>query len=984
VIEVEAPDGTIVEFPEGMSMDQIRNVMRNRFGGPAQRTVDDVAADVAATPIGGVQQGGPRYSVPRGEISAAAPWTRQLGESPIRGAATILPAAADLVTGVANFGLNAGARGLASLFGAEPPADVDISTNLRGATNRGFDAAASAVGLTPTRPEQRTTALYGAGEGVGSTLPVSAGLRVAGTLMAPREATTRMGQVGEQILNNYRYAPGRTLTADAAAGAGAGAAGQLAQDSGMGAVGTAGAALLGGTAAGLTAGRLLNGGGTVGTAILDRLAPGRMDPPGGPIPVTNPATGLPRMAAPGEIRDAAGLLQLTARDPARAASNIESGAATFRAGGLTPPTTSALSDDPRLALFERARRNADATGDFRTHDQQVDTGIARAVESPQGAVSANRAPARQAFEAARDAELAGPQRAIDQARDAIPPAQQNMQVAEAAAQGQRDILSATPTTASEASRRLDDILVNQTLRPKQQTRTDLYNEIKNKSGDISVDAAPVADALKTVRDQISVLRSPASTLDQSLAGRIDTLADNPNGLRVRDVVDALPDIAKLRTSARNAGQYDLADNLGRLQTSLKDTLRGVTDPDAARAIQAAFDFENNTFALFRRGEIGALRDDLNAAPRLPDGTLDRNATPPSDTLERFWSTQKGAAEKAADLESFIAASPDPAGATEAISNYVMTDLASRVVGGTGQVDPGIVRQMIFDYQNAGLFNGPAGQQARGILQQTLTDVMSSNTTLTQARSTLDDTVRQLTEAQSRLAGVRDQIRTGPLGLVLDANGLGSDPLKAAAAIRNSPDPVGNMRAVTEIAARHGKKSLEAWRASVGRELYESVLSGNSGRTTADGPLPVDFGSYLTAFERNREMLSAVMAPEQMNVLNLVAKIMKPLQSVRMTGAQGSQTVQNSNLQTFFRVSEITLKSVYGGLTGGNMFRNMKLSMQSLGLLSENPAVTQIIQRSFFDPELAAYLYRSNPEMPVSGHTAFLRRFFALSETTEEE
>ena len=34
-IEIEAPDGTIVEFPDGMSDEEISSVMAKTYGGPS-------------------------------------------------------------------------------------------------------------------------------------------------------------------------------------------------------------------------------------------------------------------------------------------------------------------------------------------------------------------------------------------------------------------------------------------------------------------------------------------------------------------------------------------------------------------------------------------------------------------------------------------------------------------------------------------------------------------------------------------------------------------------------------------------------------------------------------------------------------------------------------------------------------------------------------------------------------------------------------
>lgn len=1026
-IEARLPDGTVLRFPEGTSDEVIQRTVRQQLGvqappsvgstvdglpvrashevnasalparspnvpqrGPAflpagdpNRTVDDVATQISLTPIGGTSL--PQYSRATGSVTAAAPWTRQVGESPLRGAVTAVPQLVDAVTGLASGAVNAGVGGVASLFGAEAPV-LDFSTNLTGLTNRGFDAAASAIGLTPTRPDQRTTALYGAGSGAGAAATGAGVMRGVATRLAPRERTTTLGNMAEGMLNNYRYAPGRTLAADVGAGAGAGAAAEMARDAGAGVLGTVGAALVGGTALGSSMGSIYDISTAGGRAALDRLMPNRINPPSGTLFYNDPVTGVRQPVRPSDIRTAAGVLQSAvpmSTTPGAVADTIESRARALTDAGFVPPTTGALSEEAGPVLLERARRNMPGSApEFIQRDQQVQSSIARNLQAEEGARYAGRAPAERAFQQAADAQIRPAEQAVDAAQTRVTAAEGNVRAAENAAQRQRDAINPVPRpdaavpTRTEASERLDDILVNQTLRPAQETRSRLYNEINQVAGDLPVNTSIVQGQLQDLRNQVGALRGTGAVIDQQLAARLDALAESGTPLRVRDLVDILPDLSRLRASARNAGQYTLADNIDAMRGAVREALEGAADlgPDAARAIQATFDFENNTFALFRRGEIGALRDDLNAAPRLPDGTLDRNAVPPSDTINRFWATQKGAAEKAADLESFIAASPDPAGATEAIRNYVTADLAARVAGGTGQVSPAIVARMLTDYNDAGLFRGPAGQQAQQFLVQMHDDLMRSQNTLGEARAFLNQTVEQLKQARENLVGVRQAIDEGPLRLV-----LGADPKNAAASVFASPNPVVAMRQLTDIAKAHSPEAWRAWRNSVSRHLYESVMSGNLSKTGAGQPAPVRFADYIATFTKNEEVLEQVMGPAQMNTLRTAINVMRPMQNLAMTGIPGSQTAQN---QTMLRVAEIGLKSVYGGLKGGNMFRNMKLGLASMGWNTESAAVSQIIQRSFFDPELAAYLYRSNPDMPVSGHTAQLRRYFAIVEGNE--
>ncbi len=50
MIEVEAPDGSIVEFPEGTSREVMAAAMAKRFGAPASKGVEPSAPAAAAAP----------------------------------------------------------------------------------------------------------------------------------------------------------------------------------------------------------------------------------------------------------------------------------------------------------------------------------------------------------------------------------------------------------------------------------------------------------------------------------------------------------------------------------------------------------------------------------------------------------------------------------------------------------------------------------------------------------------------------------------------------------------------------------------------------------------------------------------------------------------------------------------------------------------------------------------------------------------------
>lgn len=257
MIEVEAPDGTIVEFPAGTPRDVMRGAMQRRFGGQMQvPAVDtwqpDIEVTTTAPRIGQQDATGEMDPPPRTMAQDAARGVglgarsvmRQIGLG-TRATAQGLGAFPGIAYDAAGAGVNMLAA-IPNYFGANIPPVRSSRENI--------GAIADAAGMPA--PATREERMMGAGiEGAAAVIPsMGAGLALQGARMAPRLAQMLLGPMSTQI----------------AAGAGGGLAQQSAAEGGAGPLGQLGASLAGGLtgAAGMEAAR---GGGRLASAMLEPM-----------------------------------------------------------------------------------------------------------------------------------------------------------------------------------------------------------------------------------------------------------------------------------------------------------------------------------------------------------------------------------------------------------------------------------------------------------------------------------------------------------------------------------------------------------------------------------------------------------------------------------------------------------------------------------------------------------------------------------------
>ena len=362
---------------------------------------------------------------------------------------------------------------------------------------------------------------------------------------------------------------------------------------------------------------------------------------------------------------------------------------------------------------------------------------------------------------------------------------------------------------------------------------------------------------------------------------------------------------------------------------------------------------------FGQGEGKRLRTDINT------DDLARTSTPPTETAGRFLKPGITGEEVAADLRRILEKSPSRAEGVAAARDYVLSDMA-KVVGADGKISPYKLRAWIAN--RSGMFK--AFPEIRAEADQTLRDVVNNR----QATTQLQKDLQAATEARK---ATEREIQSSALSLVLDA-----DPVVAIRNIFKARDPQMAMRDIVKRVKAGGGDAGLGLRKAVA-DYLEQTLTKTNVNSTSEGVRNTSLAELENAFARSDKVLAEIYGPAEMNALQQARRAVTDLARKGVTASAGSPTAEMfSGLK---RVAEIILKTTHGGLRGGNIFRNLKLAMQTIPGLNDTAKIERIIERALFDPELAKHLLTT----PVAQRERTLwnrklMQLVALEETASED
>ncbi|UQD69346.1 hypothetical protein JEY40_25375 [Bradyrhizobium japonicum] len=923
----------------------------------------------------------------------------------------------DIATGIPDLvagAQNAATGGINKVFGTNIPPAIPASKLVEKATS-------ALPGVDPATMSRSEKLFYDVNRF--GTQAVGTGAMLAQRAPQVAEAATRsdtaVGRVLDHMARPYTDAPARTLVGDTIGGMGAGvavnaAANFVPEHAVVGdtwpkaianalapVVGAVGANSLQGTAEGLA-------------GLIRNIAGKSFGSASAPIPL-NPNTKAPYGSA--DVDRAASKLQAAATGSPRALAQdirenatalsrpTEAGAEPLQSSAM--PTSGLLSGDPGLIAAEQGARIKSAP-DFIKRDQNVKTAAAERVESlrdPEadlGSVMRRAAQAREERMGAAESDVLQKQDAtlaVDRIR---------------ADQGEPFGPLANSEVKANASRRLDEALVDRTYIPARTRKNEMFDTAPGRNDELPAD--DIFGAIDRVRNQANGLAP--GTLPNDFMQRLDALrpqmVDQPAGApttrplgpdepfenvvayrqaeqraleenRARvslglpqvsepirwtpatpareniggpgtanggDLADLRKFIAPAIDNAQRTGNFDLADNLQALRRAVNRTIEDAPGYAEANANYGQF---AERFRPEPNDAMAKFTKAIDRGGQNADGELNRGGTPPSATAGRFLNS----AENAATLPRALQGSPAMTAAETALRDYYRSSFATSALNADGTINP--IRASAWANSHADIMaQFPA---IRSEFDNIVTQARRGEQLSAQAKADLEAarTARNATEAEVDRSVIGTLIREDPRDAATKILGGGYD----------------SSRRLDEINAlvRNDAQAQRGWKAAVSEVLADKV----QGTRQVGETLEVQFARLAKEFKDNEALLAKTFSPEEMNSLRQAHKILSYFKEAEKRATVGSDTAEKLNIPGW---AQLAVRHFKGDLAGGGLIKRFKLLLEMLPSNKQN--ADEIIHLAWFDPNVAAYLLeRPVRNSNVPQYNIDLRRLIAAANASRE-
>lgn len=780
------------------------------------------------------------------------------------------------------------------------------------------------------------------------------------------------GRILDHMARPYTEAPTRTLVGDAIGGAGAGVAVNAADNlipenaavfgypvgHGLKDVANVVAPLIGGSGANTLQAGAEGLGGTLRNLATRTYTT---------APASIPLRADKRPYSTSDVDRAAAKLQSAAtgsprvlaqdiRENATALANPEEGAAPLQNSAM--PTSGLLSKDPGLIAAEQAAR-LKSSPDFVKRDQNVKAAAAERVEAVRdpeadlGAVMRRAAQTRDERMGAVDGDILQREeaaRSIDQIRQ-----DQGLPVAAVA----------NKEAAANASRRLDRALVDQTYIPARTEKNRQFDTALGRHDELPAD--DIFGAIDRIRAGANGLAP--GTLPADFMRRLDALrpqiVEHPpeSGQMVNiggpgtafggELADLRKFIGPAQERAQASGNFDLADNLGRLRATINRTIEQAPGYADANANYQQF---AQRFRPEPKDEMAQFTRAIDRGGQQPDGTVNRGATPPSATAGRFLASP----EKAATLPRALDGSPAAEAGNAALRDYLRSDFATSALNADGTVNSIRANAWARNYSDI-LAQFPA---VRREFDDIVTSARRGEQMSTQAKADLEAAraARNATEAEIERSAVGTLLQKDPRDV---ASQLLSGRYNAEKKLDEINTLIGS-----------DPQAVRGWKAAVSEVLADKV----QGTRQVGETLEVQFARLAKEFKDNEALLAKTFSPEEMNNLRQAHKILSYFKEAEKRATTGSDTIEKANIPGW---AQLAVRHFKGDLAGGGLIKRFKLLLELLPSNRQN--ADEIVHLAWFDPNIAAYLLDrpvKNPNVPA--YNIDLRRLIAAANASRDQ
>lgn len=773
---------------------------------------------------------------------------------------------------------------------------------------------------------------------------------------AASEGAARAPAFAKQLMRPYQEAPGKALIGDLAGGSGSGAALSALDEYApeqvkenplvrlltmmAGGIGAGGLATLAAQPARAT------------NAVLDRVLPG-----GGAL--YDEATGnLPRR---GTERQAARFLQENASDLPKARQALDETMTFMDEAGGAQPTLGAATDDPGLRYLEKVAALKDPKA-FQERYEAIGRDASNDIDRLLVEGADMEAPSRSAL------------RQIDEKRGAAQAnvEAQEIQLAQSGRQVDRDMRRAVEdeTTlggqyrpyaggADQASIDLDQVVVDQTMRPMQARKNEMYTP---KPGtDESVDVAPLLQLLDEIERNAPIAGAESAIPSGYISDLRVALEDG--SVPFSKLAELRPGLSERANNARSAPggkNVALADNYKKIKGAITDTQNELAEsgsPLGNQLKEANRYYEEEFAPLFNRGEGKSLRKDINR------DDLQRSATPPTKTAGRFLKDGPGGQEAAADLQRILAQAPDPAAGQAAARRFVLDSLSKSVVQADGTISEAALQKWINNRQGMLSQVPELADEVSGLLARARSAKAETGAVREGGKNAVERLEGEVKAARAGLKQTDDEINRSALSLY-----IGNSPENAIKRVMSSGDPV---KAIKELKAAFAGDAAaeEGFKAAAADHLSKMV-------TTADGERAT-YQKVSQAFKKYEPALQEIFG-DDIKYLRQAQTRLGMLSRKNVQAVAGSGTIENAWISRIKKPYELVVRMMYGALQGGSMTRKFNLMADQWP--DNTGAANDLLRRALLDPKVAKHLF----DVPVKelGTPSWNRQLMRLMRWSE--
>lgn len=653
-----------------------------------------------------------------------------------------------------------------------------------------------------------------------------------------------------------------------------------------------------------------------------------------------------------------------ALDPVAAADEIKAARSRYAEAGLPTQGAGVMSNDEGLMALERGARTApDTAPTAMKQDRELRTALGGKLGQLDPGADVPSQPLVDSLRSEVDSRRAA-------ASGAVKSAEADVAASEAAEQGVAERLRQEPGAGAQASVDLDNVIVEQTLKPMRERLRQMREGI-DPEGSIRVPGDGMVAAVDRMESDLPVGGIAGDQVPQAQASAIrrdyTDAAGAPKDVSFRDAQRLRPALSEGVNKARMSGDYAKADNLKAMKAELDAMVERLAE-DGSPAGQRAREYLNahrDEFApLFDEGAGGRFRKALNADGR------DRANTPASATGGRFVHSGAGAGEDAASLAKILKASPAGSEGRGHVRTILLSQ-ASGAIEASGKVNLRSLDKWIDSY--------------KPVLDQ-FPEVSAEITKLrADALNGRDATARLQSLVGDAKAGV-DRTEAGIQASALRLALSDPDPknlIKGVFSDGPSANPSKRMQELVEM-TKHSEAASKGLRKAVSDYLTER-LTNTASEATSDSSYPVSFDKVSKLMRSHEQALTALYGAgsQEMKALREVQGALRDMSRRANKASIGSNTAED------FRRA---LNAAGHGATPGRLahvVNAVSVIGKVVPAFQVDRRVNELVNRAMFDPDLALMLLAgpknaNSPSAKAWGHRVSLLMGVTGSEEKEEK